>query len=50
MKRKVETIPDIWICGFLAGHKGATVKDAVACWLEQSRLLELSLLQRQAQG
>lgn len=31
-------IPDIWLSGYLTGHPGASIKDAVTHWCEQVRL------------
>lgn len=37
---------DSWLCGYLAGHKGATVADAVAAWIEQDELAARFAAQR----
>lgn len=31
-------IPDIWLAGYLRGHPGASIADAVSHWCEQVRL------------
>lgn len=38
MKPDKLSIPDKWIAGYLLGHKGSTVADAVAWWQEQERM------------
>ena len=37
MMTKLE-IPDKWLAGYLLGHPGATIADAVALWQEQEQM------------
>lgn len=41
------SIPDKWLAGYIAGHPGSTVADAVAAWQEQERMeREARMVQR----
>lgn len=40
------SIPEMWVMGFQQSHRGATIAEAIAWWIDQERLAALFEAQR----